>query len=98
MTFPHTHDPLLLLLLGIAIDVAFGDMPAVFARIPHPIVLAGRAIAFFDRKLNRPTRSERRRRERGIVTVIVLVTAAAAVGYALDRLWRDCPVVAVDLS
>jgi adenosylcobinamide-phosphate synthase len=86
MTFPHTHDPLLLLLLGIAIDVAFGDMPAVFARIPHPIVLAGRAIAFFDRKLNRPTRSERRRRERGIVTVIVLVTAAAAVGYALDRL------------
>src|SRR5260370_35090794 len=71
-----------------AIDAMFGDMPAVFARIPPPIVLAGRAIAFFDRKLNRPTRSERRRRERGVVTVMVLVAVAAAVGYALDWLCR----------
>ncbi len=88
MILSGSHDALLLLLLGMAIDAAFGDMPAVFARIPHPIVLAGRAIAFFDRKLNRPTRSERSRRERGIVTVIVLIAAAAGLGYALDRLCR----------
>ena len=88
MILSGSHDALLLLVFGMAIDAMSGDMPAVFAHIPHPIVLAGRAIAFFDRKLNRPTRSERSRRERGIVTVIVLVTAAAAVGYALDRLCR----------
>src|SRR5438067_12332354 len=75
---PDLHDPLLLLLAGLAIDAAFGDMPAVFAWIPHPIALAGRAIASFERKLNRPNRSERSRRERGIVTVIVLVAAASA--------------------
>src|SRR5258708_39529840 len=88
---PDLHDPLLVLLAGLAIDAAFGDMPAVFARIPHPIVLAGRAIAFFDRKLNRPTRSERSRRERGVVTVVGVVALAAAGGYARDRLCPGSP-------
>ena len=85
---PDLHDPFLLLLAGLAIDAAFGDMPVVFAHVPHPIVLAGRAIAFFERKLNRPTRSERNRRELGIVTLIVLVAAAAALGWALHWLSR----------
>jgi adenosylcobinamide-phosphate synthase len=82
------HDPLLLLLFGLAIDALFGDLPAVFRYVPHPIVLAGRAIGFFDRKLNRPSRSDRNRRERGIVTVIVLVGAAAAFGLAIEWLCR----------
>jgi adenosylcobinamide-phosphate synthase len=82
------HDPLLLLLFGIAIDALFGDLPAVFAHVPHPIVLAGRAISFFDRKLNRASRSDRHRCERGIVTVIVLVGAAAVLGLGIDRLCR----------
>ncbi len=57
---PAAADPLLLLAAGLAVDAWFGDMPAVFARIPHPVVLAGRAVAFFDRKLNRDIRSKRR--------------------------------------
>ena len=92
---PDLHDPLLLLLAGLAIDAAFGDMPVVFATVPHPIVLAGRAIAFFERKLNRPARSERNRRERGIVTLIVLVAAAAALGWALHWLSRGSPAGAI---
>src|SRR6266481_2419579 len=63
-------DPLLLLTAGLAIDALFGDMPAIFRHIPHPVVLAGRAIAFFDRKLNREVRSEDSRRERGIIAVV----------------------------
>jgi adenosylcobinamide-phosphate synthase len=92
MTFsiipPDLHDPLLLLLFGLAIDAAFGDMPAIFARVPHPVVLAGRAVAFFEKRLNRPNRGERSRRERGIVTVIVLVGAAALFGWILHWLSR----------
>ena len=88
MTPADFSDPLLLLLAGLAIDAAFGDMPAIFARVPHPVALAGRAIAFFERKLNRPGRSERRRRERGIVTVALLVGGAAGLGWGLERLCR----------
>jgi adenosylcobinamide-phosphate synthase len=79
-------DPLLLLVAGLAVDAWFGDMPALFARIPHPVVLAGRAVAFFDRKLNREIRSDASRRVRGILTVIVLVGGTAALGLAIEKL------------
>ena len=88
MTSPHPIDPLLLLLAGLAFDAAFGDLPAVFRHVPHPVALAGRAVAFFERKLNRPQRSERARRERGVVTVVVLVAAAAGLGWALAWVCR----------
>jgi adenosylcobinamide-phosphate synthase len=82
------HDLLLLLLFGLTIDALFGDLPAVFAYVPHPVVLAGRAIGFFERKLNRASRSDRSRRERGIITVIALVGMAAAIGVGIDWLCR----------
>jgi adenosylcobinamide-phosphate synthase len=85
---PDVHNRLLLLLAGLMIDAVFGDMPSLFARIPHPVVLAGRAIAFFDRKLNRPDRSDARRRERGLITVIILVGAAAAIGWSVHWVCR----------
>jgi adenosylcobinamide-phosphate synthase len=86
---PVAADPLVLLVAGLVIDALFGDMPAIFRRVPHPVVLAGRAVAFFDRKLNREARGEASRRERGIVTVIVLVGGAAALGWAVERACRD---------
>jgi adenosylcobinamide-phosphate synthase len=86
MIAANLHDPFLLLLAGLAIDAVFGDMPAVFAYLPHPVVLAGRAVAACERKLNRPNRSERSRRERGIVTVIVLIGAAAGLGWTVQFL------------
>ena len=85
---PAGVDPLLLLVAGLTIDALFGDMPAVFRQIPHPVVLAGRAVAFFDRKLNRETRSEAARRGRGVVTALLLVGTAAALGLAIERLCR----------
>jgi adenosylcobinamide-phosphate synthase len=85
-------DRLLLLVAGLALDGLFGDFPAIFRYIPHPIVLAGRAIEFFDRKLNREIRSETSRRERGIVTVVVLVGGAALLGVPVEALCRGSRV------
>ena len=88
MLLPNLHDPFLLVLAGLAIDAALADLPAIFTHVPHPVVLAGRAIGFFERKLNRPERSPARRRERGIVSVVVLVGAAAGLGWGLHALCR----------
>ncbi|HEY3911473.1 MAG TPA: adenosylcobinamide-phosphate synthase CbiB [Stellaceae bacterium] len=81
-------NPLLLLAAGLALDAWLGDMTLIFRHVPHPVVLAGRVIAFFDRKLNRDIRSEAARRIRGVVTVIVLVGLAAALGLAIQLLCR----------
>jgi adenosylcobinamide-phosphate synthase len=88
MTLIGIHDRLLLLFFGFALDALFGDMNAVFRVIPHPVVLAGRVIAAFDRKLNRPHRGDTARRFRGIVTVVVLVPAAAGIGWVIEALCR----------
>jgi adenosylcobinamide-phosphate synthase len=77
-------DRLLLLVAGLALDAAFGDMPAVFRHVPHPVVLAGRAIDFFDQRLNREKRSAPVRRARGVLTVIMLVAAALALGWLIE--------------
>ena len=95
MTPPSLSDPLLLLLVGLAIDALFGDMRTVFRFVPHPVVLAGRAISFFDRKLNRPQRTERTRRERGVLAVVALVGGAAAIGWLIQALCRGRPVGAL---
>jgi adenosylcobinamide-phosphate synthase len=81
-------DRLLLLAAGLAVDAWLGDMPGLFAHVPHPVVLAGRAIAFFDRKLNRKIRSDASRRARGAITVAVLVAGAACIGFAIAWLCR----------
>jgi adenosylcobinamide-phosphate synthase len=86
MTLIGLHDPLLLLYFGLVVDALFGEMSWLFR--PHPVILAGRTIAWFERKLNRPQRGALARRIRGIMTVIILVGAAGAIGWALQWLCR----------
>jgi adenosylcobinamide-phosphate synthase len=76
---------LLLLVAGLLLDAIFGDMPALFRHVPHPVAIAGRAIAAFDKKLNRERRGGAVRRVRGIVTVVVLVAAAYGLGWGIER-------------
>jgi adenosylcobinamide-phosphate synthase len=81
-------DPLLVLVGALLVDALLGDMPLLFRFVPHPVVLVGRAIAWFDIRLNREQRSERARRTRGIVTVLVLIVGAALAGTVIDLICR----------
>ena len=82
------HDPLLLLLAALALDMVVGDLPGTFRYLPHPVVLVGRAVDWFDRRLNRERRDARVRRARGVLTVAVLVLVAAAGGEVLGLMLR----------
>jgi adenosylcobinamide-phosphate synthase len=82
------RDPLLLLLAALALDMVVGDLPGAFRFVPHPVALIGRAVEWFDRRLNRERREPQVRRARGVLTVTVLVLTAAAVGEGLGLVLR----------
>jgi adenosylcobinamide-phosphate synthase len=98
MLLSGLYDPLLLLFLGLVLDGLCGEMGPIFRHVPHPIVIAGGVIGFFERRLNRPQRSAGARRLRGIVTVVVLVGAATGIGWGAHWLCRDSlPGAAVEV-
>ncbi len=82
-------DPLLLLFCALALDALLGDMPAALARVAHPVVLIGRCVQWFDKRLNRERRGEKVRLVRGVLTVAMLVAGAAASGLALAVVLRS---------
>jgi len=61
------------LLIGWVLDLLFGDP----ARLPHPIVWFGKAIAFCERRLNRGAH----RKLKGAVTAITLIVAVFVATY-----------------
>ena len=83
-----TTDPLLVLLLALALDLLLGDLPALWRVMPHPVAWGGGAIQWLDRHLNRPNRSARARRVRGALAVAALVSVAAMLGEALTSFLR----------
>jgi len=82
-------DPLLILLAALLLDALIGDPPALWRRLPHPVVLIGRLIAILDKRLNRDTRSPADRRLRGAFTALFLAALALLVGLAVTRLRLD---------
>jgi adenosylcobinamide-phosphate synthase len=88
MFLASESDPFAVLLLALAIDLAFGNMAIVFRFLPHPVMLVRRGTRFFDRRLNREERSDGARRFRGVITTILLVGAAAAIGWAIGEYLR----------
>lgn len=79
-----TFDPLILLLLALVLDAAVGGMGPVFRVLPHPVQILGRLIGWFDLKLNRLNRSTVDRAARGVLTVLVVVGVAGAVGWGVQ--------------
>ena len=81
---PFGPNVLLILLIALVLDALCGNMNLVFRVLPHPVKLIGAATAFFDRKLNRPSRGEWALRMRGILLVVLFFCSAWGVGRLLE--------------
>ncbi|MEO5375454.1 MAG: adenosylcobinamide-phosphate synthase CbiB [Alphaproteobacteria bacterium] len=84
-------DPYLLLMAALVLDAAVGEMPFLFRRVPHPVVIIGRTIAFLDEKLNRAHRGAMDRAVRGLAVVALLTTGAAAIGWGVRLGTEEIP-------
>lgn len=77
------HDPALrciVLILALMLDAWLGEPQWLWRNLPHPVVLFGRAIGFFERHFNRRDRTGRTRRMLGVVAIIILILLAAGTG------------------
>ncbi len=82
---------LALLIPALGIDAALGEMGPVFRILPHPVVVMGRTIAILERRLNRPSRSDRARFLWGLLVAGAVPLAAAAIGVGVTAAARAVP-------
>ena len=74
-----------ILLLALGLDALIGDPAALYARLPHPVVIIGHGIGGLDRRLNRAEDPTALRRAAGIAACILLVTLSLGIGWLLHR-------------
>ncbi len=72
----------MILAAALALDAAFGEPEALWRRVPHPVVLIGRAIDALDARWNRGPD----RKAKGVAALIVVGGGAALIGAALAAL------------
>lgn len=80
-----------ILLLALGLDALIGDPAALYARLPHPVVVIGRGIGSLDRHLNRIQDSAEMRRAAGIAASLILVALSFAVGWLVQRWLHSLP-------
>lgn len=78
---------LLVLFLALLLDRFAGDPDAVWRRLPHPVVLFGRAIGLADRLFNDRHADAATRRFNGAASIVVLLAASAALGLVLHAIF-----------
>ena len=82
---------LTVLLLAMVVDLVAGDPKWLYRRLPHPVVLIGRAVALLDRSLNRQSLDRARRVALGLLCMALVVLACAVAGYLLHEGLRHLP-------
>ncbi len=76
-------------LVALAIDAAVGWPDALFRRVGHPVTWLGRLIGTLDAAWNRVEMSDTLRRMAGVLTVILVVAAAALPAFFLQSALPD---------
>jgi adenosylcobinamide-phosphate synthase len=90
---------LLALAVALILDRAIGDPRWLWEKLPHPVALAGRVVAWLDARLNDPTQSFSQRRRSGALAMVLLIAGAAMLGAAVHRLVSLIPFgVAIEVA
>ncbi|MEP3113296.1 adenosylcobinamide-phosphate synthase CbiB [Nisaea sp.] len=74
-----------ILCLALVFDAVIGDPPALWNRLPHPVVLFGNLIGWGELRWNRSETSIAARRRGGVFLVTLLLVVAALTGWLLHR-------------
>ncbi|OYQ32462.1 hypothetical protein CHU95_16850 [Niveispirillum lacus] len=93
MLLPYSGgvDALLLLVIALIVDACIGDSAWLRRFMPGPADLVARAVALYDRRLNRIDRSDGVRRARGSLVTLLLLVLGGLVGFCLSVLVRHIP-------
>ncbi|AWN45453.1 cobalamin biosynthesis protein CobD [Methylobacterium terrae] len=79
----HPPDSLVLLVLALAIEAALGYPDRLYRLAGHPVTWIGALIAALDRRLNRATDPDGRRRAAGVLALALVLSATGLAALAL---------------
>ncbi|RLL75703.1 cobalamin biosynthesis protein [Ochrobactrum soli] len=77
---------LIILSLALILDRVVGDPPQLWHRLPHPVVLFGKAISWGEKRFNDRTLPDAVLRRNGMWLTIALVAACILLGLAIESL------------
>jgi adenosylcobinamide-phosphate synthase len=86
-------ETLFILFFALVLDRFVGDPDQLWRRMPHPVVLFGKAIGTMDRLLNGKRLSAGTRRFNGAAGIAVLLVASLFLGFLLHRLLASLGIV-----
>ncbi|MGV3551976.1 adenosylcobinamide-phosphate synthase CbiB [Rhizobium sp.] len=89
---------LYVLLFALVLDRAVGDPENAWKTIPHPVVLFGKAVSFFETHFNRKGLNDRDRRAYGMMAILALLIGSVIVGLALARLFAYAGIFGILLE
>lgn len=75
----------LVLVLALGIEAAFGYPDAIYRRIGHPATWLGALISALDNALNRERQSAGLRRAAGVLALVIIVVVPAGVAWFIER-------------
>ncbi|PZM13014.1 adenosylcobinamide-phosphate synthase CbiB [Rhizobium tubonense] len=76
----------LILVLALLLDRIIGDPEWLWSHVPHPVVVFGKAISFFDRKMNLKRLTASMRRRNGVIAILLLLVGSLLAGSVLHAL------------
>ncbi|WEZ83216.1 adenosylcobinamide-phosphate synthase CbiB [Rhizobium sp. 32-5/1] len=84
---------LLVLAAALLLDRIVGDPDWLWRRLPHPVVLFGAAIGWFDRSFNRKRLGDDALRISGAISLAALLLLSAGIGLLFHRLFASMGLV-----